>query len=469
MFFGAPAASAAPNWQAKPCWFQVPNDAGDVRCGVVRVPLERGRPGRAIDISVVLLKAKTPKFADPVVFVSGGPGTSSVRNPARWFGDPLRAERDLVLFDARGSWGSGEFCPKLAEEVAAIYAADLSLSAQTAAEVDAARRCAADAREDGVKLQDFTTSAIADDLDDIRRALGVRKWNVLAVSYGSAVALAAASLHPDGFRSLVLDSVSPPDPDWRARTGENYDFALARLFEACRAQDACFRENPNLRADYFAALQDLEHSPLKSPEGDFVLNPQDFIMLVHRLLYGPETIVLAPMVIEQVHARNASILPRIAELVKGGVVSHAYGAHWAIDCQGRGVGAHVDRHAAEFPLTAEYMAVCPALGLVNSDPRAQAVKGIAIPTLIIAGQFDPITPVPVSLSTRKYFKNSKFVEINGFGHTPTGASSCAKQVMRDFFTTPDGELNTDCASKGALKFSPSLSALPAPAPPKTNP
>ena len=447
----SPGAAPTPvlgQFAPQPCWFPTPSEAGEVQCGQVRV-VEGARP---IDLSIVVLKSRqSPAAPDPVVFVAGGPGSSAVRNPRRWFSDPIRDRRDLILFDARGSWGSGPFCDELAPVVLANYGADLSLNDQSVLSARAALACAKRASETGIDLGLYRTSAIADDLNAIRRALGVAQWNVFGVSFGTSVALASASLHPEGIRAIVLDSVSPADARWRAKGRENFESALARLLKACSSDAVCAREYPALKSKYERALQSLTDRPLASPDGRVVMNPQDFIMIVHRLLYGPDTIALAPFFIDRIEVRDAAVVGYLGAFLDGAVSGHAYGARWAIDCQGRGVGTRVSRADRAFPITSEYAAVCPVLGVANSDPRAVPGR-IANPILVLGGEFDPITPPNVSRRVARSIDGASFVEFSAHGHGVTGSSPCARAVLRAFLDDPKSRVEASCAKEGKTSF-----------------
>lgn len=454
------AMAPAPAFEEAPCWFPATDKAGPHRCGIVRVPASRAPLRGQIALRVIVLQATGPqKLEDPVVFVPGGPGSSAVRNPTRWFNDQLRAHRDIVLFDPRGSWGSGEFCPGLAKVVAQTSTENLTLTEQSERMAAAARVCRNEVRSNGLDLADFKTSNIAQDLDDVRVAIGVPRWNVLSVSYGTTIALAYARMFPDRTRSLVLDSVSPMDPAWRSKGGENFNYAAGKLFERCAADRVCSADYPNLEQTFREALQGLE-DPLWSPDSKAALNRQDFVMAVHRLLYGPDTIALTPFVIERVRARDGRIVVQLSQALNGSVTSHAYGAHWAIDCQGRGVPKNLS--AAErgsFPLTSEYAAVCPELGLPNQDRAARAPRKSSVAALVIAGELDPITPRPVSEEAARIFPRGYFVVIPGHGHGPTGSSPCAAAIMRSFFDSPGIGPDLGCAVSQPIRFaSPTIGA-----------
>ena len=52
-------------------------------------------------------------------------------------------------------------------------------------------RCAAELRDKGIDLAAYNTEASADDLEDLRKALGAPKISLFGFSYGTHLALAA--------------------------------------------------------------------------------------------------------------------------------------------------------------------------------------------------------------------------------------------------------------------------------------
>jgi pimeloyl-ACP methyl ester carboxylesterase len=50
---------------------------------------------------------------------------------------------------------------------------------------------------------------MADDLEAVRRALGIASWTIWGMSGGSMVAQVYARRHPDALQALVLDSAGP--------------------------------------------------------------------------------------------------------------------------------------------------------------------------------------------------------------------------------------------------------------------
>jgi fermentation-respiration switch protein FrsA (DUF1100 family) len=106
-------------------------------------------------------------------------------------------------------------------------------------------------------------------------------------------------------------------------------------------------------------------------------------------------------------------------------------------------GTHVT--AQTFPLTAQYAAICPALGLTNADPDALPKHPATVPTLILSGRLDPITPPPTAVRIMRDFSSARMIELAGQGHGVTGSSRCAEQLMAGFFDDPAKAIDETCA------------------------
>ena len=100
----------------------------------------------------------------PVVFLHGGPGAGSAPNQRRFF-DP--AHYRIVIFDQRGA---GRSTP-LGE------------------------------------LRDNTTPHLIDDIERLRKHLGIARWIVFGGSWGSTLALAYGAAHPARCAGFVLRGV----------------------------------------------------------------------------------------------------------------------------------------------------------------------------------------------------------------------------------------------------------------------
>ncbi|HUG01380.1 MAG TPA: hypothetical protein VML95_05920, partial [Longimicrobiales bacterium] len=123
------------------------------RCGFVPVQEHRGGDavatpgdGPAILLAFVVIAADEPRpDALPLVYLIGGPGNAAIIPYVLGLEGPgLAAERDVVVFDQRGTGRSGPaLCHDLSRAEGRIAAADLEREEGIAALIEAERTCLA--------------------------------------------------------------------------------------------------------------------------------------------------------------------------------------------------------------------------------------------------------------------------------------------------------------------------------------
>lgn len=182
---------------------------------VLDVPRRHSQPdGPRMRLKVVRLRATAGEGrAAPVVYLAGGPGGSGIdtaRGP-RWpVFDQVRREADVLLLDQRGA-GLSEPPPECPHETRFDEAQPLQRDAALAELQATAAKCVVFWRQAGIDLGAYTTAESADDLDDLRRALGVPKISLWGMSYGTHLALATVRLHGEGLQRVVLMGTEGPD------------------------------------------------------------------------------------------------------------------------------------------------------------------------------------------------------------------------------------------------------------------
>ena len=108
---------------------------------------------------------------------------------------PLLATRDLLVVDDRGTGVSDPIaCPDI--DAAAVWSPE------------AVRGCA---QALGPAAGHYGSDDVADDVEDVRRLLGLGPLVVYGVSYGTYLALTYMHLFPEGVRSVTVDSTLTPD------------------------------------------------------------------------------------------------------------------------------------------------------------------------------------------------------------------------------------------------------------------
>jgi pimeloyl-ACP methyl ester carboxylesterase len=210
----------------------------NLQLGRLRVPESRARAsGASVTVAFLHLASTSPTPGSPIVFLMGGPGVPAsimAPIPPYWaLFDSLRSVADVILLDQRGL---GLSAPKL-DCPPAPERPDSALLTSQAAFVTAYGKvianCAAHFRAQGVDPLAYSDAAIADDVDDIRSALGVARVSLLGFSYGSRIAMSFVRRHPEHVDRVVLQG--PTDEQTMYRSSLAFDSLFARV---ARAADA---------------------------------------------------------------------------------------------------------------------------------------------------------------------------------------------------------------------------------------
>lgn len=267
----APVTQTAPSahFEELPCGRLLSREIENARCGYLSVPENRSESAtRTIRLAVAVLKATGDgPAADPLVYLTGGPGYSELYGDLdRWlsFAAPLRTRRDLIFFDQRGVGLSRPAlnCPELTAQFLARLAEPAG-SAESAARAAAALEACRDVLvRSGIDLSAYSSAAVADDIVDLMHELGYREWNLFGLSYGGRMALTAMREHPDGLRSVVLDSPVPLQVYFAADVPANFQRSLGLVFDACAAAAACDAAFPDLRRVALDLVDRLNASPV---------------------------------------------------------------------------------------------------------------------------------------------------------------------------------------------------------------
>ena len=209
-------------------------------CGFLSVPENRANPGgRKIKLAVARARAQSPDpRADPLVYLTGGPGGTAVASAVPLTRLGLNRDRDVIFVDQRGTLHSDPLlsCPEIDHFM--DDSAGMSVQAHSTAgkDLDAVRACRTRLASDGYDLSAYNTTENAADISDLRTALKIDQWNVYGVSYGSDLALHLLRDHPEGIRSVVLDSLFPPQTNAVTQWWPSAAEGFRALFDACAAQ-----------------------------------------------------------------------------------------------------------------------------------------------------------------------------------------------------------------------------------------
>ena len=454
-----------PKFEPGPCADGVPNDPR-VECGVLTVPENRDRPhGAQVQLPVAIVRSQAAtKAPDPIVHLTGGPANPAFPIIGFVLATDLGGPRDVIVVSQRGAAASTPSldCPELADATWAQFATANPAAVEQRTYDDAVRQCRARLRASGVDLNSFNTVTNAADVADLRVALGVKNWNLWGLSYGTLFAQEVMRDHPDGLRSVVLDSLLPPNRGFGGTAGVHLRMkAIQHLLAGCAASPACAAAHPTLAGDLkdvVAALDAQRYQSVVTDPGTGTQHPiaitgRDLIAGLALLPANASLIPLFPQLVSQLKAGQYGLIDTLATQLIPPLYSGSDGAALSVTCAD---SAHIDVQTGLRRLLAAHPEydesgiadACPAWA-VRPVPRSfnQPVTS-TIPTLVLAGEFDPTTAVKPAREAAEHLKGSSFVELPGLGHVVVRPNTpCPQSLLQGFFANPTQRPDTTCASQ----------------------
>jgi len=250
---------------------------GTYECGVVEVPENYAEPnGRSIELIYIRLFSTGETSApDPLLYLSGGPGGSAMREAAipNLYSNLqiIRKQRDIVFYDQRGT---GLTAPLNCGPSQAVVASAIELLPDIAEDIqalesDAIRStiyniaiCAKGYTAAGVDLAQYNSIVSTKDMASLMSALGYEQYNLYGTSYGTKLAQVALRETPDRVRSVVMDGTSPVSQPQIANSFIESNEQYVRIFAQCAADPVCNEAYPNLSERFTALLNQLKDTPI---------------------------------------------------------------------------------------------------------------------------------------------------------------------------------------------------------------
>lgn len=432
----------------------------NIVCGSLAVKENRSQPGsRAIRLHVMRLLSTSAESV-PVVRLLGGPGASSgqvVSQPRSHFAS-LLAERELVVFDQRGSGWSEP---------------NMECNEVSAQGIEGLRPCLARLMASGVDLSAYNVAESAEDVADLATALGKKQVLMWGISFGTRLGLEVMRRHPDRIQAAVLDSLVLPQIPFPAYSGAAIDGALSQLEVRCAAQPSCGKAFPGALVD--DALRAVSESSLPLP-GEGALGSKDLLKFLSQSLFVGGAYGQLPKFLDAVRRRDGLTAKNVKDSISANLWT------WGSD-PGVGKPNRPPRPDAmgysmlcgdfKFTLNPERIAVAYANvrstiaaafrndsegeRMICSEWPTANVPSIVepvvsdIPTLLLGGEFDSATPAAWATEAAKKLKRSTVVLVAATGHG-SSRSPCGSKLVQAFLSNPGGPLDTRCATQATIEF-----------------
>ena len=429
-------------------------------CTAFPVPENRADPhSRVIKLKLAVLRSSAQVASkDMLVFLAGGPGQAATDSAATVASvlRGLRSHRNVLLLDQRGTGGSNALqCKDPDNSAAAVDDDSLDADRLRAAASDCLKQLSPRADP-----QYYTTTIAAQDLEDVRKALGAPRFDLIGVSYGTRLAQQYVMHYPAAVRSMVLDSVVPNTVALGQDFARNLDDALKAQFARCSAQPACKRQFGDPDQTLYELRDALRANPhlvsFRDPQTyqtvRRVLNENALASVVRMFAYTPQTAALLPLSIDAAAHGDVGPLLGQAKILSSDLSELAgSGMQYSVMCSEDVDLLHARKQDAGTILGTQMIDAMKAICSVwpNGSRPADFHKPLQTskPVLLLAGQYDPVTPPRYAEEVVKDLPDARVLLLKGQAHSVM-AAGCTPQLIQHFVEKLDPKtLDASCLDR----------------------
>ena len=428
------------------------------RCGTLRVPIDREHPKVGfIDLKVAVVPALNRRSTAPPLFLlAGGPGQSAMQVYVSLSSAFARSNRNhaIVLLDQRGTGRSNQQSCTYPED---WQEPDDPMPALRKATVECLAKLGPHARF-------YTTSIAVRDLDEIRIALGFDQIDLYGGSYGTRVAELYMRRYPAHVHAVILDGVTYPQQAIGAETPQDGERALNLIVARCMQAPDCAATYPQLPDDLSNLLRQFGPQKVKvtidDPNSGLPLeiefNRRILNAALRMLSYSSMQASLLPALIHE--AAHGKLRPLAAQSVMNmRQISDqlANGMQYSVICSEDEpllAGGDVDRAAMAKTYQGTDMLdalheICRLWPRGPVDADLHAALHSEIPTLLLSGEADPVTPPLDAERAAEGLTRHRHLVLKGEGHGQL-ATGCLPVVAADFLddAAPD-KLDASCLDR----------------------
>ena len=396
--------------------------------------------GRMIHLDFVILHATGPDpKPDPLFYLAGGPGQTNVNVSRRYVESWIRRDRDIVFVNVRGTGGDNYLQCEL-------HGGDENIQGylENTFDVEEFRDCLEELKQK-FDLTKYSTPLAMDDLNDVRKALGYEKIDLMGTSGGTRSILVYMRRHPETVRAAILIGVVPlayRNPLYHPGGAQH---AIDLLFKECSEDRACNDAFPNLEEEFWTVLERLEEGPVRveienpvtEEKAEVRLSLHAFTETIRSMMYSARWGRRVPYYIHQAFLGNfRPITEEAVILERGSRRGISLGLLLCVTC-----AEDVARIRPEdIPRETEgtyrgnvrvrsQMAVCDIWPKSELPDNYADPVAVDIPVLLFSGTLDPVTPPKWGEEAARHLPNSLHIVVPG-AHGVYG--NCTDSIMLEF-------------------------------------
>lgn len=445
--------------QSVPCPYELtPSVRPRVSCYRLKVPRRYDAAARGTyELAVAIRRSVEPAAGRaPVLWLHGGPGggitAGALNSDHRFF-----PGADVVYLASRGARSSepqpcSDLEPKKIEAFVGKLPWDERVRRYSAPFLECRKRLEAL----GIRPDEFGTHLNTEDVERLRLALGISKWNIWSGSYGTGSAYDLLARYPLTVRAAVL--ISPIAPVDRAGVNSPaYEKSLAGLSRYCQADPRCQARIPDLTSAVAAARKTIAERPVVlspfggfAPSGEFHLDPDLFDYVVAQMMGSAPSMVKIPRLVLAVQGRNVAALDELVRPILEGAARASIFGRASFHCLDR-PQYHHDQSIRPGGRITQMIGVCPQWSKLG--PPIRVPRNTSVPVLLMPGELDNNThPEHGEAAWRLMGKRAQNLVFPAQSHMPYVHNACAREIAHAFLERPEEKVATGCLDSVKLTF-----------------
>lgn len=436
----------------KPCDFYSQGDQKtySAKCGVIKVPENREiKNYREITIPLTIVSA-LKKSKGAVFWFEGGPGS---KNEILYPMDGILENYDLVMVGYRGMEGDSvlPMCSEISEVISSPEVYSALFSEESRKRLVAASSACANRLSVKQDLRGYTMNQTIEDIEQARKLLGYDKIILYGNSYGTRLQLLYQEKYPKNVLRNLMVAINPPGKFYW--TPKSLDRIISSYSRECDRDKYCSQrvrsisymtESGQTRSykSLFHVMKRLSRNMPTDFGGVFPINA-DAVKFITAVALVESKLIPGQSFAEGDDAPlNApSIIDMWLDAAEGdtsGMALATFGGSFLLPAIGErshflAMGSStLDYHDPHYDYIGELLGERGILGApfslfnftmlqgfpVSPDQAAMQLSKTKIPTLIINGQLDAITPPENAWEAKRLLgKKAKVVILKGVGHT----------------------------------------------------
>ena len=403
-------------------------------CGYLVVPENRKKPS-GNKVKVPFLFARKPdqdSTRDIVLYTAGGPGYATIQ-----VGDSLRFNADALsfggylFFDQRGTRNAKPCldCDGITEAIRNAYRYGLKKDSLVAIAVTTCRK---KFEKQGIDLSAYNTIESAADIADLRKVLNIDSLTLFGISYSGGLMLTVVRNHPQGIKSLLLNSPLPGYVNYEEHALFNHNEALNELFIRVENDSVQNVKFPDLRSrfrDYFSSLQSKQFAfPYTETSGKtwtIHYSRNELLDAVFNRMNNGEFQTVPGVMQDLIEGKHAPYVKQVLDSKFWEDGNLSYGMRLSVYCSEQIAYSDINRvrdqdrvlpWLAGYPFNNVNHTLCECWKVKPEPAYAKTSVYSAIPALVSAGMLDPWTRPFYNRLIKRTMPNAQLIIIKDRAH-----------------------------------------------------